>query len=54
MRGYFAAKGHVYHSGSGGTYRVNDGDPQNDDDEAPTAEECEPDWDTIRDRREER
>lgn len=44
---YLTAHGSVYRSDSGGTYRCNDGDPQCEDEDAPTAEEleqAEADW----------
>lgn len=47
-------RGNVYRSGAGGTYRINDGDPQNDDPDAPEAGDLEPDWDAIAEERDER
>ena len=37
--------GRVFRSDSGGTYPVNDGNPENDDDKAP--DDIEPDWDSM-------
>jgi hypothetical protein len=40
MSNYFRnSRGQVFRSGTGGTYPVNNGDPQCDDDEAPGADE---------------
>jgi hypothetical protein len=51
---YWKSRGQVYRSDSGGTYPCNNGDPQCDDDEAPEAEDLEPDWDAIAEDMEER
>jgi hypothetical protein len=40
MTNYFrSSRGQVFRSGTGGTYPVNNGDPQNADDEAPDVED---------------
>lgn len=47
MRYFKNSRGQVFRSGVGGTYPVNNGDPQNDDDEAPEADEIDTEDDAI-------
>lgn len=41
---YWTSKGRVYRSGSGGTYPVNNTDPQCDDEDAPDANDVAEDY----------
>lgn len=42
-------RGDVFRSDIGGTYRCNDGNPENDDPDAPDAADMEPDCDALAD-----